>query len=390
MQLNEKKIKKQDRTIDLGGFKMRDSLNPKIWDKNQKMKSDVKERLSKIADDYFEGLDIPGVDIEDITMTGSLSNYNWSKYSDVDLHIIIDYGDMPMDRDVVQDFLKTKSSAWNKEHDIKVYGFDIEVYVQDMSEEHVSSGVYSVLNDEWVVKPEKKKITINDTSVKNKSNRVMDMIDGLYDLLQDGEDLEKIVELSDKVKDKIKKMRQCGLDKGGEYSVENMVFKVLRRNGMLERLADIKTVAYDRSMTLENINENETEDDGFDWIRDVNVDDIINSVDGKSPQGVVYIYDEHELDLFFDVIEKHNNKKVKFKEVFYTTLLESGVLSVSFFVDAVDNYLDVGYWDYIVRDPEVIEWLGDYGDEFHNKEHYTIYDSIYDMKRVFEIVSSVM
>ena len=50
-------------------------------------------------------------------------------------------------------------------------------------------------------------------------------------------------------------MRQCGLDEGGEWSVENIVFKVLRRNGMLDRLGDIKTVAYDKSMTLESINE---------------------------------------------------------------------------------------------------------------------------------------
>jgi hypothetical protein len=252
MNLNEKEIAKSDRSIDLSGFKMRDELNPKIWDKDQKMKPEVRKRLLKIADDYFEGLELPGVDIEDVTMTGSLANYNWSKYSDVDLHIIIDYKDMPMKQDMVQDYLKSKSSAWNEAHDIKVYGFEIEIYVQDINEEHVSSGVYSILNNEWVVEPEKKKISVNDKSVKNKANRVMDMIEDLYDLMQDTDDYEKITELADRVKQKIKKMRQCGLDKGGEWSVENIVFKVLRRNGMLERLGDIKTVAYDKSVTLEN------------------------------------------------------------------------------------------------------------------------------------------
>jgi hypothetical protein len=255
MNLNEKEIKKSDHSIDLSGFKMRDNLNPKIWDKDQKMKPEVRKRLLKVADDYFEGLELPGVDIEDVTMTGSLANYNWSKYSDVDLHIIIDYRDLPMKQDMVEDFLKSKSTLWNDTHDIKVYGFEIEIYVQDMNEEHVSSGVYSILNNDWVVKPEKKRISINDKSVKNKANRYMDAIEDLYDLYQDGDDDEShqnVVDKADKIKQKIKKMRQCGLDKGGEWSVENIVFKVLRRNGMMERLSDIKTVAYDKSVTLEN------------------------------------------------------------------------------------------------------------------------------------------
>jgi hypothetical protein len=159
---------------------------------------------------------------------------------------------MPMKQDMVEDYLKSKSSAWNEQHDIKVYGFDVEIYVQDINEEHVSSGVYSILHNEWVVKPEKKKISVNDSSVKNKANRIMDMIEGVYDVMEEEEDHERVVELADKVKDKIKKMRQCGLDKGGEWSVENIVFKVLRRNGMMERLNDIKTVAYDKSVTLES------------------------------------------------------------------------------------------------------------------------------------------
>ncbi len=252
MNLNEKEIAKSDHSIDLSGFKMRDNLNPKIWDKDQKMKPEVRKRLLKVADDYFEGLELPGVDIVDVTMTGSLANYNWSKYSDVDLHIIIDYKDLPMKQDMVQDFLKSKSSTWNDQHEIKVYGFEIEIYVQDEDEEHISTGVYSVLNNEWNVEPEKKKISVNDKNVKNKANRVMDMIEDLYDMMEDTEDYEKVTELADRVKNKIKRMRQCGLDKGGEWSVENIVFKILRRNGMMERLSDIKTVAYDKSVTLEN------------------------------------------------------------------------------------------------------------------------------------------
>lgn len=244
-------MEKLSKKIDLSGFKMNDELNPKIWD-DEKMKPEVRKTLLKIADDYFESLGLVDVDIEDITMTGSLANYNWSKYSDVDLHILVDYKDIPVDEDLVLDFLKSKSSAWNKEHDIQVYGFDVELYVQDIQEKHTSSGVYSILNDEWNIKPEKQKVEIDKKAVKDKANMVMDRVEELYDDVHEDRDYESIFKRSEKLQDKIKKMRQCGLDKAGEFSVENMAFKALRRNGTLDRLYDIKNLAYDKSLTLEN------------------------------------------------------------------------------------------------------------------------------------------
>lgn len=290
MEINEKEIEQATRKIDLSGFKIQDELNPKIWDKDQKMKLEVKKTLLKIADDYFESLGLPGVDIEDVTMTGSLSNYNWSKYSDVDLHIVVDYNDLPMDRDLVLDFLKTKSSGWNKEHDVKIYGYDVEIYLQDIEEPHHSTGVYSILNDEWNTKPEKKKISINNGSVKEKANRLMDMIEEIYDEMSDVSN-EETIKSVDKLTEKIKKMRQSGLESGGEFSVENIVFKVLRRNGMLDRLYDIKTVTYDKSVTLESIIVSESEDP-LQWIKDIRPTPIENdSVDGFDAEyGVVLDY----------------------------------------------------------------------------------------------------
>lgn len=271
MKMDKNKIEKSNRKIDLSGFKIQDELNPKIWDKDQKMKSKVKKNLLKIADDYFESLDLPNVDIEDVTMTGSLANYNWSKYSDVDLHIVVDYDDIPVDEDLVQDFLKSKSSNWNKEHDVTIYGYDVELYVQDINEPHHSTGVYSILKDEWVTKPKKQKISFNDKSVKEKSNRLMDRVEEIYDEM-DEVDNEVTIKRVEKLTDKIKKMRQSGLESGGEFSVENIVFKVLRRNGMLDRLYDIKTVAYDNSVTLESTNLDSLIesmlDDSFSWIED--------------------------------------------------------------------------------------------------------------------------
>ena len=254
--INEiKKVTDSDRSIDLSGFQMQERLNPKVWD-GEELKPEIRKNLLKIADDYFESLEIPGVDIEDVTFTGSLANYNWSQYSDIDLHILIDYKEVPVDESLVQDFLRTKSSSWNQNHDVKIYGYDVELYVQDVSEEHVSSGVYSILKNKWLVKPEKKPIKIDNINVKLKSNRIMDDIDDLYDEMKKEKNYEEIVSKADKIKDKIKKMRQAGLDKAGEFSVENMVFKVLRRNGMLDRLSDIKTIAYDKLVSLPSTGKN--------------------------------------------------------------------------------------------------------------------------------------
>lgn len=250
-----KKVTTSDRYIDLSGFEMQKTLNSKIWD-GETLKPEIRKNLLKIADDYFESLEINNVDIEDVTFTGSLANYNWSEYSDVDLHILVDYKEIPVDEDLVQDFLKTKSTSWNQNHDVKIYGYDVELYVQDISEEHVSSGVYSILKNKWLIKPEKKPINVDNINVKLKSNRIMDSIDNLYGEMKEDKNYEEVVVKADKIKDKIKKMRQAGLDRTGEFSVENMVFKVLRRNGMLDRLSDIKTFAYDKSVSLPSTGKN--------------------------------------------------------------------------------------------------------------------------------------
>jgi hypothetical protein len=93
---------------------------------------------------------------------------------------------------------------------------------------------------------------VDGKNVKRKANIIMDKVEELYGDIHDDRDYDDIVKRADKIQDKIKKMRQCGLDSVGEFSVENMAFKALRRNGTLERLSDIKTLSYDKSITLEN------------------------------------------------------------------------------------------------------------------------------------------
>jgi len=244
-------IEKED--IDLSSFKVKDTLNPKIFDSSQHMYGDVRTRMLMIADDFFETLDVGVVDIDDIILTGSLANYNWSRFSDVDLHILLKFSDVDENETLVKEYFTSKKNLWNEKHDITIKGYDVELYLQDTEEPHVSSGVYSVLWDGWVVKPEKGEKSIDKKKVSQKVNSMIDSIKYIYQLFKEYE-YDKVIRSIKNLKDKIKKMRQTGLDREGEYSFENISFKVLRRMGYLDKLSELETKAYDKSLTLnENI-----------------------------------------------------------------------------------------------------------------------------------------
>ena len=144
--------------------------------------------------------------------------------------------------------MQTKSN-WNRQHDIKVKGYDVELYVQDVNDPHFSSGVYSLLNDDWVVKPRREDKEIDREAVRQKAASTMDMIDDVQKLFDDG-DYDGAMEYGEKVRDKIKRFRSSGLEREGEYSFENLAFKALRRNDYLERLSKLRIDAYDSQMSM--------------------------------------------------------------------------------------------------------------------------------------------
>ena len=235
--------------IDLSSFKIKDKLNPKIFDAAKHMREDVRTRLLMISDDFFETLDIGWVDIDDIILTGSLANYNWSKFSDVDIHILLKFEDVDENVDLVREYFMSKKAIWNDKHNITIKGYDVELYVQDTHESHVSSGVYSILWDGWVVEPKKESKEIDAKKVSQKANNIIDSIIQIYDRYKNKE-YDKVIRSIQTLKEKIRKMRQAGLDREGEYSFENIAFKVLRRTEYLDKLSDIETKAYDKSLTL--------------------------------------------------------------------------------------------------------------------------------------------
>ena len=257
-----RKFMKEDIDLKMGTFfeHPHQNLNESLWDENDQLKPEVKEKLLEIAQQFISKTQGADAEIKDITFTGSLANYNYSMLSDIDLHILIDFEDLNEDIDLVKDYFNAVKALWNYLHDIRIKGYEVEVYVQDgglvgapeaaeAREEHISSGVYSITNDEWIRKPEYKKAEIDSESIANKAESLMDQIDRALALM-DKEKYEEAYRYAIKLRNKIKKFRQAGLESAGEYSIENLAFKTLRNNGYLGKLSNLKRDAYDKMMSL--------------------------------------------------------------------------------------------------------------------------------------------
>jgi hypothetical protein len=235
--------------LDFSSFKINKILNPKVWERGDILNEEIKETLIKIAKGYYESLNL-NVPISDITLTGSLANYNWSKYSDFDIHILINVNKFGEKKELIKDLIDSKTRSWNGNHDIKIKDYEVELYIQDINEEHHSTGVYSLLNDEWVIKPEKTSPKINQKEVKHKYKKIIDTLNDIKKQNKKGNE-EVIVNRLEKLKSKIKKMRQAGLESGGEFSSENIAFKLLRRNDIMTQISELMDKAFDKSMSLD-------------------------------------------------------------------------------------------------------------------------------------------
>ena len=154
------------------GFTRHKDLNPQIFDENKKLRKEVRSKLLVIANDFIDSLNIDHIDSEDILLVGSIANYNWNPYSDVDIHITYDFNDIDADYDLVSEFFLAKKSEWNQEHNVKIYGYDVELYGQDVKSENVSGGIYSVLKDEWISEPQPEDYEISEESLINKTKHL--------------------------------------------------------------------------------------------------------------------------------------------------------------------------------------------------------------------------
>jgi predicted nucleotidyltransferase len=233
----------------LNSFNLKDELNDEFW-KNNKLTPEIKKKLKKICEDFYKSLEIPkSIKIQDILFVGSLANYNWSKFSDIDLHLVLDFSEFKDDKEQIKKRFDAEKNLWNLKHEITVLDYPVEVYVQDVKEKLSSTAVYSILRNKWLLEPKKEDFKADKNIVKKKAQKI---IDKLSQIKKDYEDkkFEAASSKADNLKNDIKKMRKAGLESGGEFSTENLVFKILRRTDFIELLDTYKNKAYDNQVSL--------------------------------------------------------------------------------------------------------------------------------------------
>lgn len=223
--------------------KFHDKLNPKLWN-NQHLLPEVKKQLMIIAADFIEELGVDGLDVRDITVSGSNAAYSYTPHSDLDLHILVDMSKLPNDS-VYRELFNAKKTIYNDSHDITVHGVPVELYVQDSSEPVVSLGEYSLKTDKWLRIPTKRRANFDQTAAIAKYQKLKKLIE----LTLRTEDLSKVMHVTKT----IKRYRQAGLDTGGEFGPENLAYKALRSKGYITALYKLRDDLHSKKLSVEGM-----------------------------------------------------------------------------------------------------------------------------------------
>lgn len=220
---------------------MHKELNPKIWE-DKKLREDVRETIIDIVSEFMDNLIIP-VEILDVRVVGSNASYNYTEHSDLDVHIISNLELVGSPTEIVQALYNSERSNFNRTHNIKIKGIEVELYVEDVNSAVTSNGIYSVIDDVWIKEPQ----IIEERSVKIDKNELQDLVDSVQSVLDDGD--------SDDIKDCINMlylMRKDSIATDGEYGVGNLLFKEIRNRGLLNALKDKYNEMISDELTLEH------------------------------------------------------------------------------------------------------------------------------------------
>lgn len=240
--------------INLKPFKPKNELEPHLW-VDGKLDSRVRLKLLDIADDFIKTLNIKWVKPLDIVLTGSIANYNWSEFSDIDVHVIMDYDEVSPKREFVEKYFKTKRDEWSEAHDeLTIFGYPVEMFVEDSENPSDSSGVYSLNSNKWLVKPtDMKEMESDPEYVKDVAARIITKIEKLCDKIETETDTVKVRKATDKLEkiyDYLKLQRQKSLKEDGEMGFGNILWKIVKHMGYIEMLWDCFNTSYDKSNSL--------------------------------------------------------------------------------------------------------------------------------------------
>jgi hypothetical protein len=220
------------------GFEQHDSLNPRLW-AGEELRTEVNLALLKIANDFIEYIDVPFT-VSDLVLTGSQLGYFYTKHSDLDLHIIVDFGTVDCDREAAELF-DTKRLLYKKQYDINIRGIPVEVYVEDLNYPAVSA-TYSLGKQDWVTRPPATPEEIDVEEIERMSNIWKTVIDHALEI-NDLETARNTIKM-------LRNYRKLGLKQTGEYGIENLVYKTLRNSKLIEKLMNMIGRLHDQSLSI--------------------------------------------------------------------------------------------------------------------------------------------
>jgi len=227
---------------EIQSLEQKDQLSDYVFDKTGRMKPEVRRAMIAVAKEFQDFIDLP-IPVEDLVLIGSLASYSHSPYSDADIHLMVDYDKLGIDEEFARSLFDSKKNLFNNRFDIKIGPYEAEVYIQGTEDPNASTGVYSLVKDQWIQEPQMVNADFDKDLVMNKASMYERMIDR-------ADSLEEI----DAMKDKLSRFRKAGLDREGEYSYENLVYKLLRRRGYLEKLQDAQTAAIEKRLSIKEKN----------------------------------------------------------------------------------------------------------------------------------------
>jgi hypothetical protein len=216
-------------------------LNPRLW-RDHHLRLGVRLKLFQTALAFYRFLALPNLKVNDIIMTGSNAAFNYTPLSDIDVHLVVQFSRTTCPA-LAENFFTTKKTLWNQTYHITVHGHPLELYVEDTTKPVQANGVYSILRDHWLKMPSDLPPRRNDTAVLHKVEAFKDEIDAL--LVDD----PKIGPVN-QILERLRILRQNGLLDGGEFSVENLTYKILRSLGYMQKLYDARIKARDKALSI--------------------------------------------------------------------------------------------------------------------------------------------
>lgn len=224
------------------------NLNPIIWDEDNNLKPDVRNKLLEIKDKFILGLEeneIPATVI-DVRLVGSNANYNYSSNSDIDLHIIVDLdAHEEYEKSLLEMIYNYYKSAFNDKYDIKIKGIPVELYIENKNTSAISNGIFSVQNNAWIKQPTmNKKPNIDITKALNYMIRQYEEVK----ILNDSATAQTLLDI-------LYANRKKSLAVDGEYGIDNLVFKEFRNRGLIQDIKDIIKNGESKELSLEGLSE---------------------------------------------------------------------------------------------------------------------------------------